>query len=281
MNPNDLLNTNIFMTKHNQMKRNLMNTNNRVPNKTIHNNVHQFIKDGNFQNTMINKTKQQIQQWPPSNSKVIQPILSREVSDIVENRYSKFRSSYVSIDNRDGTNPSDPTSTSVIRNDYQIFLNQKFENVVSIELVNIMITNPSNDNYFFMLLSYPELKRSGSHSLIKGGTLFTDSEKMFAKIIFKSDSAISSTGVTTITNKHSEFVQNIEQYYNEPIDRLDQLLIKFVDREGIELDFGENNHTLTLKIVEKIDILKETMYDTRRGRPVSVGIGQLGGVGYV
>lgn len=279
MNPTDLLNTNRFMTRQAQTRRELEGmTNNRIPNRTAPNKVQQFIRDGAYQDSMINQAKQQIQQWPPSNSKVTQPVLSREISDLVENRYSKFRSSYVSIDNRDGT---DPTSSATVTNGYQIFLNKKFENVVSIELVNIMITNPSSDNYFFMLLSYPELKKSGGHSLIKGGTLFTDSEKMFAKIIFKSDSATSSTGVTTTTERHSEFVQNIEQYYNEPIDRLDQLLIKFVDRNGTELDFGENNHTLTLKIVEKIDLLKETMYDTRRGRPVSVGMGQLGGVGHI
>lgn len=271
MNPTDLLNTNRFMTRQAQTRRELEGmTNNRVPNRTAPNKVQQFIRDGAYQGSMINQAKQQIQQWPPSNSKVTQPILSREVSDIVENRYSKFRNSYVSIDNRDGTDPSDPTSSSVVRNDYQIFLNRKFENVVSIELVNIMITNPSSDNYFFMLLSYPELKRSGGHSLIKGGTLFTESEKMFAKIVFRADATST-----------SEFVQNIEKYYNEPIDRLDQLLIKFVDREGTELDFGENNHTLTLKIVEKINLLKETMYDTRRGRPVSVGMGQFEGVGHV
>lgn len=271
MNPTDLLNTNRFMTRQAQKRRELEGmTNNRVPNRTAPNKVQQFIRDGAFQDSMINKAKQQIQQWPPSNSKVTQPVLSREVSDIVENRYSKYRNSYISIDNRDGTDPANPTSASVVTNDYQIFLNKKFENVVSIELVNIMITNPGSDTYFFMLLSYPQLKKGGGQSLIKAGTLFTGSEKLFAKIVFRADATST-----------SEFVQNIEQYYNEPIDRLDQLVIKFVDREGAELDFGINNHTLTLKIVEKIDLLKETMYDTRRGRPVTVGMGQIGGVSYV
>lgn len=273
MNPSDLLNTNVFMTKQEQNRRQLQNmSNNRIPNRTAPNRVQQFVRDGAFQDSMINKAKQQIQQWPPSNSKVTQPVLSREVSDLVENRYSKYRNSYISIDNRDGTDPSNPTSSSVVRNDYQIFLNKKFENVVSIELVNIMIDKPSGftDSYFFMLLSYPQLKENSRSSLIKGGTLFTGCDKLFAKIVFRGD-----------TTNTSEFVQNIEQYYNEPIDRLDQVIIKFVDREGTELDFGENNHTLTLKIVEKIDLLKETMYDTRRGRPVSVGVGRLGGVGHV
>ena len=261
MNPTDLLNTNRFMNKQAQTKRELERvTYDRVPYRTAPNRVQQFVRDGDFQGSMINKAKQQIQQWPPSTSKVVQPVLSREVSDIVENRYSKYRNSYVSIDNRDGTDPADPTSASVVRNDYQIFLNRKFENVVSIELVNIMITNPGSDTYFFMLLSYPELKKSGGHSLIKGGTLFTGSDQLFSKIVFRGD-----------TTNTSEFVQNLDQLYNEPIDRLDQLQIKFVDREGAELNFGENNHTFTLKIVEKIDLLKETMYDTRRGRPVTVG----------
>ena len=269
MNPTDLLNTNRFMKKSQPRKELERINNNHISNINVPNKVQQFIRDGSFQDSMINKAKQQIQQWPPSNNKVTYPVLSREVSDIVDNRYSKYKNYYISIDNRDGINP---TSLNVVNNDYQIFLNKKFENVVSIELIDIIINKPDGflDSYFFMLLGYPKLKKNENNSLIKAGKLFKESEKLFAKIIFKSDISTSSSGITVINIKNSEFVQNIYKDYNEPIDRLDMLEIKFVDREGVKLDFGDKNHTFTLKIVEKIDLLKETMYDTRRGRPVGV-----------
>lgn len=274
MNPSDLLNTNRFMAKQRHNKAELeRDTYNNVPNRVVPNKVQQFIRDGAYQGTMINKAKQQIQQWPPTTSKVTQPVLSREVSDLVENRYSKYRNSYVSIDNRDGRNPCDPLSEAVTVNNYQVYLNKKFENVVSIELVNIMISKPTGftDTYFYMSLDFPKLKNGNDHSLIKTGTLFNNSHNLFSKIIFRPN-----------TSDTSEFVQNIDQFYNEPIDKLDCITIDFVDREGNSLAYNtDSTHTFTLKIVEKIDLLKETMYDTRRGRPVTVGMGQLGGVGHV
>lgn len=274
MNPTDLLNTNRFMDNNKGFKQRLIrNTDNRIPNHTTSNRTQEYINNSIYQNSNINKTKQAIQQWPPTSSKTVQPILSREMSDLVDHRYSKYKQSYVDIDSRDGKSVIDPVSIDIVNNNYQIYLNHKFENVVSVELVNIMATNPTPDNYYYMLLSFPNLKKENQHSLIKAGTLFTGSENIFSKIIFRQDSP------TT-----SRFVQNVDEYYNEPIDRLDKLQIKFVDRVGAELNFGstdEYNHNFTLKIVEKIDVLKETLYDTRRGRPVSVGFGQLGGVGHV
>ena len=173
MDHNDLINTNRFTTRQPLNRQHLLNqTYQRVPTHQQPNTTRNFIQDGVYSRAPINQVKQKISQWPPADNKVTYPILSNQYRDIVDNRYSKYKVTNVSIDARDGIIPIrstvDPsnnvvpgnsvnnncannnTNTTInpacaflqTYNNFDIFLFNKFENVVSIKLTDVNMVNP-------------------------------------------------------------------------------------------------------------------------------------------
>jgi len=63
----------------------------------------------------------------------------------------------------------------------------------------------------------------------------------------------------------------ILKFYETPLENLDNLTVTFVDRNGCLIDLKCDN-TVTLEIVEAIDVLKDTYIDSRHGEAIITGI---------
>jgi hypothetical protein len=192
IDPADLLSTNKFISNQKITDKNLANkTYQNIPTRQDPNQTRNFLQNNVFQNAHVNRSKQQIRQWPPTNDKTTFPVLSNEIGDLSENRYSKYKSTYVSIDSREGIGKTTPDNALILNNctsyddgtiinnypitnnvqcipqtsnnDYKIFLREKFENVVSISLKQIDIPNPFYPNTFQW--SYPISDNISSNSL--------------------------------------------------------------------------------------------------------------------
>jgi len=64
---------------------------------------------------------------------------------------------------------------------------------------------------------------------------------------------------------------SILKYYETPLEKLDELVVTFVDRNGCILDLKCNN-TIILEITEAVDVLKDTLIDSRHGEANITGI---------
>ena len=71
---------------------------------------------------------------------------------------------------------------------------------------------------------------------------------------------------TIINNINSEYI-----FYNKPLETLEKLKIIITDPYGRILNI-ENDYSLTIEIQESINVLKNTLFDTRRGEVISTGI---------
>jgi hypothetical protein len=60
-------------------------------------------------------------------------------------------------------------------------------------------------------------------------------------------------------------------YYETPLRKLNNIIIELIDSQGRIIDL-KSDHSFTLKITEKIDVLKNTLMDSRTGDTVTSGI---------
>jgi len=67
-----------------------------------------------------------------------------------------------------------------------------------------------------------------------------------------------------------EFYSNILKFYDAPLEKLNELIIEFVDKNGYTIDL-KCNHIIILEIVEYIDVLKDTLIDSRHGEVNTTG----------
>lgn len=60
--------------------------------------------------------------------------------------------------------------------------------------------------------------------------------------------------------------------FNEtPLEKLEEIIVTFIDRNGCIIDLKCDN-TITLEIVELIDVLKDTLIDSRHGEATTTGL---------
>ena len=64
---------------------------------------------------------------------------------------------------------------------------------------------------------------------------------------------------------------SILQFIDTPLEKLDEIIITFLDRNGEVLDL-KCDHTLTLEVTESVDVLKDTLIDSRHGEANITGI---------
>lgn len=139
--------------------------------------------------------------------------------------------------------------------------------------------------YIFMKLKFPSLPDDtlGNNVIkaetINGGYVSTydncnvenyngddrrkDTGNLFAKIIFD-------TRLSSIYNEN--FICNKKVLYEKVLPKLDMLEIEFVDRNGYPI-YNSKNSNFTIKITEKMDVLKETLINTRTGSISNTGFG--------
>ena len=118
-------------------------------------------------------------------------------------------------------------------------------------------------SYIFMRLSHPSFPDDFmGNNLIKASSYGIDrgTNDLFAKIIFSSV-----TG-----NLETRFISNKKMFYNRVMPMIDKLEVEFLDRNGRTIK-GCRNHNFTLEIVEKIEVLKETLIDSRTGSISKMG----------
>jgi hypothetical protein len=113
MNPHDLLNTNKF-----------------VGTTDIEFNNNKFSRD------RINILKTIDTPFPKKYNRNWEPIISDEIRDVVKNRYKKYKITALTIDSQDRNFHIYPKS-----NDYNVILNNQFNNVHSISLIGINFYN--------------------------------------------------------------------------------------------------------------------------------------------
>ncbi len=68
-----------------------------------------------------------------------------------------------------------------------------------------------------------------------------------------------------------KILSSVLQFYQTPLEELRELQVLFVDRNGCPLDL-QCDHFFTLEIVEVIDVLKDTLIDSRHGETIETGI---------
>jgi len=139
--------------------------------------------------------------------------------------------------------------------------------------------------YIFMKLKFPSLPDDtlGNNVIkaetINGGYVSTydncnvenyngddrrkDTGNLFAKIIFD-------TRLSSIYNEN--FICNKKVLYEKVLPKLDMLEIEFVDRNGYPI-YNSKNSNFTIKITENMDVLKETLINTRTGSISNTGFG--------
>jgi hypothetical protein len=146
LDPNDLLNTNYFYKNETVNKKviegNIGNYQEYVKTKN------QFVDDFQYySNYNTNKkpgllgnvlARQKLvdEPWPKNGNDNQKPILSKTVSDLVEDQYTKYRITYINIDSRDRDK-----YVNLKPNNYKIYLNRQFENIESIYLADAQIPN--------------------------------------------------------------------------------------------------------------------------------------------
>lgn len=114
------------------------------------------------------------------------------------------------------------------------------------------------DEYIFLRLgheSFP-IDRLGNN-MIKASSNCVNNNKtnnLFAKII-----------LDRITgNLSTRFIANKKVFYDNTLIKMDNLSIEYIDKNGNLLELN-CDHSFTLEIVEKIEVLKETLIDSRTG----------------
>ena len=91
--------------------------------------------------------------------------------------------------------------------------------------------------------------------------LKSDSDNIIAKIYLKSP-----YNTTIITDINKEYI-----FYNKPLDTLQKIKIIITDPYGRIIDI-QNDFSLTIELQEQIGVLKNTLFDTKRGDIVTNGI---------
>ena len=74
-----------------------------------------------------------------------------------------------------------------------------------------------------------------------------------------------------IIGRENRIDSSILKFYETPLEKLDTIMVTFVDRNGCIIDL-KCDHTLTLEIVEVVDVLKDTLIDSRHGEANITGI---------
>lgn len=171
-NYNDLLYTNKFLPNDTLTKgdvvssrKNLRDVNRYL--KSDENPVRNFLQTNLTTNDTINIKKFRSNPFPSSLNKNSYPILSNAMKDIAEDKYFKIRKTSISINSEDRNK-----SIFVLPNNYNIDLNNKFENIQKIVLKDIQISSSipciNQDNNVFCW-GYPtkkELIETGSDNVL-------------------------------------------------------------------------------------------------------------------
>lgn len=71
-------------------------------------------------------------------------------------------------------------------------------------------------------------------------------------------------------NKWKNIKSSLLQFNDKPLEKLDELIIQFIDKKGCLIDLKCDN-CLTLEITEIVDVLKDTLIDSRHGESTITG----------
>lgn len=180
-NYNDLLYTNKFQSTSTLTKEQISNSRNnlRDVNNYIKNSsrpVNKLLNNNLLSSDTINIKKFKGSPFPSAFNKNSYPIMSDAMKDIAEDKYSKIRKTSISINSEDRNK-----SFFVLPNNYDIDLENKFENIQKIVLKDIQIPNSipaiNQDNNVFCW-GYPtkkELIETGSDNVLiptKNNTIY-------------------------------------------------------------------------------------------------------------
>ena len=72
-------------------------------------------------------------------------------------------------------------------------------------------------------------------------------------------------------NKENRFETSILKFYDTPLEKLNEIMVTFVDSDGCLIDL-KCDQTITLEVVEAVDVLKDTLIDSRHGEVNITGI---------
>lgn len=243
IDPADLLSTNKFISNQKISEKQLANnTYKNIPTRQNPNQTRNFLQNNVYQNAHINRSKQQIRSWPPTNDKTTFPVLSNEIGDLSEDRYSKYKKTYVSIDSREGIGKTTPDNALILNNcssyddgtiinnypitnnvqcipqtsnnDYKIFLREKFENVVSISLKQIDIPNPFYPNTFQWSYPISDNISDPSWSIIIDGNYSVPTTTITHSITMSDGPYFIPDYLTELERKVNTIAHNDQEQYN-------------------------------------------------------------------
>ncbi len=152
---------------------------------------------------------------------------------------------------RIGNNVIDKKNYLLIPDSPYIFMKLKFPSLPDDKLGNNIIKAETINGSYVL----DEEKCKVEH--YNGDYRRKDTSNLFAKIVF--DNGLN---LTSIYNDH--FICNKKVFYDKTLTKLDLLEVEFIDRNGYPITNCVDNN-FTIKITEKMEVLKETLIDTRTG----------------
>jgi len=140
-NPKDLLYTNRFIPEEILNEKTIQtDAENFMKYETIRkkeiNNVQEYLNDKVFDSSNLTQQKYKSQGWNKGDLANQRPILSDTVKDMVSDTYFQYKISYINIDSRQRD-----FSKYLKPNNYQMYLNKQFENVILMRLIDYNFPN--------------------------------------------------------------------------------------------------------------------------------------------
>ena len=121
-----------------------------------------------------------------------------------------------------------------------------------------------NDEYILLKLNIP----FRSSDILSGNLIKTQNQSQSTKI----DNNL--FAMIDLLEYPYKINTSILKFYDTPLEKMNELVIEFVDRIGYPIDI-KCNHTIVLEVLEYIDVLKDTLIDSRHGEVVTTGINHV------
>jgi len=129
-------------------------------------------------------------------------------------------------------------------------------------------------NYIFKVEPYILLKLtipSYAEDRIAGNLV--KSQNLPKRMIYNSDEMEDTTNIfAKISISHENKVEtSVLKFYESPLEKFDEVIITFLDKNGKILDL-KCDQTIMLEVTEAVDVLKDTLIDSRHGEANITGV---------
>ena len=271
------------------------------------NDTQEYLNRRLYTREPINIVNKLSQPWPVHTERNNRPVISNTVSDIVEDKYARYRKYYVSLD----SSLAEPDSNLDIQKyvtsgstRYVINLGKTYNDVYKIKLVDFGLSNLNTGilpytepapSYILLRIQAVNTADYGSATNFQVANSLADREVVYTKQSITTGREnmiryhISEPFQTSIAKikifkplpqgtlpTNDDIIEPVFYgsellYYDSPLENLNKILVTFYENNGaIYDDMPPNN--FTLEIIEKINVLKNTNINTKDGEVEQIGL---------